>query len=286
MKNDSKIICALQNDKLVYIEEVESGIKCNCYCHACGEPLIARKGNIKKHHFAHKSGTECHYGCQTSLHLMAKDILSKIKKIKLPALGILFDGAHKEKKVLPSKNIDIDYVELECKIGSIIPDVVVYVDGRPLCIEIFVTHEIDEEKRNKIFEQNLPVIEVDLSDLKDNFNKDILEDIFINDSERKKWIYSPKQKEFIRKYQVIANEMIVNSSEFGFGYVNYCPIAATMYRGKPRARVFEECGWCQYFAGYVDEGDQYNYPIKIYCNGKKKIDTMEDLKRELNNRKK
>ena len=283
MKNDSKIICALQNDKIVYIDEVESGIKCNCYCQCCGEPLIARKGNIKRHHFSHKPGTECQYGYQTALHLMAKDILSNIKKITLPPLGILFCGSHSEKIVIPSKIVEIERVELEHKIGDIIPDVAIYVAGKPLYIEIFVTHEIDEEKKNKIIDNDIPVIEIDLSDLKDDFDRDMLIELFLNESERKKWIHSPKQKEYIKLYQSVANKTKIYFSDFGSGeYVNYCPIATKLYWGKPRARIFEECGWCEYFAGYVGVRGLENPPDKIYCNGRKKIDTVEELKRELN----
>ena len=36
--------CALKEGKLVYIDDVERGLKCGCTCPACGEALIARKG--------------------------------------------------------------------------------------------------------------------------------------------------------------------------------------------------------------------------------------------------
>lgn len=66
------MVYALKNGKTVHISEVESGLKCECICPACGEALIARKGKKVIHHFAHKSTEECEYGYQTSLHLVAR----------------------------------------------------------------------------------------------------------------------------------------------------------------------------------------------------------------------
>lgn len=68
---------ALKDNSLVHISEVESGLQCGCKCPACGETLIARKGDKVIHHFAHKSTVECEFGYQTSLHLAAKKVISE-----------------------------------------------------------------------------------------------------------------------------------------------------------------------------------------------------------------
>ena len=56
-----KIIYALKDGCLVSIEDVESGIACGCKCPACNENLVAKKGKIKIHHFAHSSTTNCEF---------------------------------------------------------------------------------------------------------------------------------------------------------------------------------------------------------------------------------
>ena len=38
------LIYGLQNNKIINIENVESGLACNCQCPSCGEKLVAKKG--------------------------------------------------------------------------------------------------------------------------------------------------------------------------------------------------------------------------------------------------
>lgn len=71
---------ALRNNSIVSISDVESGLKCGCVCPACGERLIAKKGKIMMHHFAYYSGENGAYGYESSLHLAAKDIITKAPK--------------------------------------------------------------------------------------------------------------------------------------------------------------------------------------------------------------
>lgn len=88
--NRLNLVYAIKDGAGISIEDVESGLKCGCVCPACGEPLVAKKGTKVMHHFAHHSGSTCEYGYETSLHLMAKDILLRTKKITIPAVYVEF----------------------------------------------------------------------------------------------------------------------------------------------------------------------------------------------------
>ncbi|MGN5043167.1 competence protein CoiA family protein [Aeromonas sp. 3P] len=39
---------------IVSIEDVPSGKACGCTCIDCNEPLVAKKGEVNRHHFAHE----------------------------------------------------------------------------------------------------------------------------------------------------------------------------------------------------------------------------------------
>ena len=146
-KKQLNLTYALKNNLLVHISDVERGKNCQCVCPACNEPLIAKKGEKVLHHFAHSTGHVCEYGYETSLHLAAKDILLQAKKMIIPSVKIHFPHTHKRDELISNaQEISIDAVELEKRIDSIIPDIVVNCNGKRFIIEIFVTHRIDDSK--------------------------------------------------------------------------------------------------------------------------------------------
>lgn len=69
---------------MVDIADVPSGLACGCICASCGESLVARKGEVKQWHFAHKSGSECAGAIETALHRAAKQILLQHPQIMVP----------------------------------------------------------------------------------------------------------------------------------------------------------------------------------------------------------
>ena len=72
-------------NKLVDVDEVENGKKCNCICPSCKMTLNAKQGEVNEHHFAHahKAETICHYSYWVSVRDMAKQILLETKYIHL-----------------------------------------------------------------------------------------------------------------------------------------------------------------------------------------------------------
>lgn len=49
----------IETGEVVSIDDVPSGLKCNCICPNCNVRLIAKKGKKNVHHFAHVNGAEC-----------------------------------------------------------------------------------------------------------------------------------------------------------------------------------------------------------------------------------
>ena len=170
MKGKCKLPAALDSeDKLVLVDKALPGEVYNCP--ACKEIVIAKKGQKKVHHFAHKSGSNCQYGYQTSVHLMAKEIIEKTHRIIIPGRG----------------KVDVDEVIVETKLGSIIPDILVICDGKKYIIEVLVTHQVDDEKKEKIKVLDISAIEVNLSDYKQMVDEKALENE----------LYRPERSEFV-----------------------------------------------------------------------------------------
>ena len=166
-----------RDGKIVRISEVEKGKACNCFCPACGDNLIAKKGNIKVHHFAHCGiHGECAEAGETAIHLMAKDIIAQQKRITLPSYFV------DSYKCLHSHHTEIERYEIEATVKwgnlTIRPDLIAYPTvGDPFAIEIAVTHFIDEEKKEKFRLLGLSVIEVNLSHINREIKQEQLDSI-------------------------------------------------------------------------------------------------------------
>ncbi|GAA0695345.1 hypothetical protein GCM10009104_23810 [Marinobacterium maritimum] len=160
------------------IDDVESGLKCNCVCPECGSPLIAKKGPIKADHFSHYKATEQQACRETAVHLMAKHVLSNATTILFPTYRCQSKEVYSYLREPFGSAREFFLEPLEVSNGreevylsehQIKPDVMcsTVVEGLELevAIEVAVTHEVDEDKARKIAAADLTSFEIDLSDL-------------------------------------------------------------------------------------------------------------------------
>ncbi len=195
-----KIIYALKDGCLVSIEDVESGIACGCKCPACNENLVAKKGKIKIHHFAHSSTTNCEHAFESSLHLLAKEIFKNSKYFVIPKVTF---GNYEPICLEEEKPIKIKSVDVEKYINDIKPDIILEDENEnKYCIEIFVTHKVDSEKLTKIKELKLNTLEFDLSKIKKLVTYEELENMLLNDVSIMKWLYHEKIENAENKYGI------------------------------------------------------------------------------------
>ena len=68
-----KIPYAEKNGRLIHVSRVERGLDCGCVCPVCKGPVLARKGRVVRHHFAHHTRGEC--SPETVLHQVGKRLL-------------------------------------------------------------------------------------------------------------------------------------------------------------------------------------------------------------------
>ena len=202
--------------KTKYISEVESGRK-GYYCLGCSAEVEARKGDIRSHYFAHvptdvKIERKCTYSDETYRHKIAKEILQRIKKIKVPILykypPVGMSGPRmklREAQIIEAVTVkverqiyededgiirygsNIDFEKNKNKHLLIQPDVTFFdKEGQPiLLIELVATHKINKEKLSKIKRLGIDTVQVTIP----KESEEAIEKCFYK-TDRTKWIFN------------------------------------------------------------------------------------------------
>jgi hypothetical protein len=272
----------LKEGELVEVSEVERGLQCGCFCPNCNSPLIARKGGGMIHHFAHKNEGNCKGALETTLHLGAKDILDRFKKIMLPPV-ITFLRWDYSILLYNEQTLVFDKISLEKRLDDIIPDIIIEIQGKELIIEIAVSHYIDNRKKEKIERLNISTLEIDLRKYKKHINFKELEDILINTSKHKSWIYNTKEQNFIKEIKGVGKEMgIIKRGTHH--HVDHCPLHVRNWEGRTYANYDVDCFKCNFNFG--NRYDDLNSQDWITCLGHAKmkvIDIIIKYKAKTNN---
>lgn len=263
------ITYALKDGKPVHVSEVERGMACGCTCAACGEPLVARKGKVKAHHFAHKSdGNSCGYGYQSSLHLMAKEAIAEMGYIWLPDLYVnVGNGAGNQMLLEEARSVTVDEVLLERRVGGVVPDVVIKSGDEQFLLEVYVTHAVDSRKRQKMEAAGLSAMELDLHDIDGEIDKEYIQELMLGHTDRKYWACSPEVPEWKERYRDAADVRGITHGEDG-DCVYGCPRAYDRKYGEKWAGV-TRCANCRFCMGRTDDD--------VYCFGREGIPFPEDI---------
>lgn len=256
-----------KDGKTVCVSDVPRGISCDCLCPHCGAPLLARKGNVRKHHFAHAKGMECQHGYEASVHLLAKEVFQETKTLCLPRFAVRREYATGKERILihnsrRSKNRDceihdpelielmrdyaadtpfyaddkqkppvtFDEILVEQFRGDVKPDAVAIKDGHELFVEFMFSHAVDNDKYEKLVGSESACVEIDLSNVKLKNDRDSDFNTmakYLTDKSNIRWIYYPKAIEKIR--EKLKNTKWKNHEETSSG--NYStPDAVTQKR--------------------------------------------------------
>lgn len=192
------ITFTIWNGVVVHVDEVENGLACGCLCPSCGERLVAKQGSEIAHHFAHEGGNDCKGGVQTALHLAAKAILLREKRMILPVLRVTASatdeggGRHDATASLSSREVVFDEVSEETRFGGLIPDICAKVRERLLFVEVAVSHFVDDGKLRRLAEAGVATVEIDLSGAADGWDWVGLLHAIVEQTDNKEWLFNPK----------------------------------------------------------------------------------------------
>lgn len=258
--NDIQEYALNENGEPIHINQIDkshNGLACNCTCPICGESLIARKGNGgKAPHFAHKQDSPCthpEYIKQTNIHAMAEQIFLEEKEIELPSLSS--QAGNFIAYFFRGGKWQIEEVELEKKISDFIPDIILKKGNIILLVEIYVTHAIDENKKNKIIEANLPVIEIDLSEfVHEDMTKEELR-LHLKEITRMNWIHLPSAIRKIINFNKTKKTYQISMPNLE---IKDCP------QSRPGRKVTKEtCSNCPFFVGSNDDHVDCLYSFRL-----------------------
>jgi len=167
----------------------------------CSDPerrLILKVSKNKNPFFSHHSGYGHDIRPETLLHKLAIKWFKDRTDFEVPE-GI--SGNRRIKK--QTLNLDVNKTQLEYSLKEIRPDVKLNtIGGFEFAIEIFVTNDISDLKKELLYQSGIPTLRIDLSDFyklnKDKCREDkvFVEqhlDSLLNNINLKKWLVCPKE---------------------------------------------------------------------------------------------
>ncbi|MDR6524588.1 hypothetical protein J2789_007305 [Variovorax paradoxus] len=180
------------SNRFVHVTEVERGLACDCRCAECGEPVIARQGDVREHHFAHSSNAQpCASSYESDLHRFAKRVIVEagglavsVNTAAARALGLGDDLG-------PCVLLTCPSIEEEAVVGNRRPDLLAATTtGVSVGIEVAYSSFCDLQKRRDYEDLCLPALEIDLQSFTPTaFNVGLVEHALLKDLACKSWLW-------------------------------------------------------------------------------------------------
>lgn len=225
----------LSSGRLVSVDEVASGLECNCVCDCCGASMVARKGEVNVHHFGHapKSTSEekpCTFNFKRGCFWVIKQILEESvgSNIELPDYELsLSNNLARHQKLIHVTSASSPVYD-----GLLSFDVPQNHETAQAIIKI------GEYKLRLIFgfktpfkplirsSDNCPEVFVDLTNVYTAYEKErkpfiqIIK-VHVFSDQYKEWLYHPRQVKCKAEFDTVCAEIIANQKK------------ATPFRFKP-----------------------------------------------------
>jgi len=198
--------------------------------------------------------TDCSGGVESSLHFLAKKVLSTHQSIVLPRQEIRFPG---ERGRFPQHAFRVTSAQVETKFGEIVPDVLIDIYGITLAVEILVTHKVDERKAEQFRKMGLLAIEIDLSRVDRELPESDIARLVVGGGGHKYWV----NFDYKKAVKLLFPEplTIVRNKHVGLRVVG-CPKPMQVWEGKKYSAP-TDCTGCKFFLMRSTSAPQ------VYCSG-------------------
>jgi hypothetical protein len=121
------------------------------------------------------------------LHRLAKQLIAYGNALALPEVAVEYDG--RRRRVRSAVTIRPEGAALEPGLDGLRPDILVTMAGRPLLVEVAVTHFCGPEKLALIQGRRLAAVEIDLSRVARDAPPEVLEHAVLHSAPRR-WLWN------------------------------------------------------------------------------------------------
>ncbi|MBQ6797423.1 MAG: hypothetical protein IJP10_05330 [Clostridia bacterium] len=265
----------------VHISQAQRGASCGCVCPACGDLLVARKGDEVKHHFAHTTKDDCENGYLASICFAFKKAIDRLGRIYLPAFmknRTITDEGSGLHVIIPESRIAIEKVDIT-KRGGAVTGLMAYYKSKPLIINILTSYSTEKSRdMAKVRAVGLPVIEIDLS-REEDINDELINRLLTAQSDLVYWVYNKKAESIWDAMTAKCSKLSVSGTDNAI-YTMGCPVPKMRTDGI-YCYIKTKCAMCEYFFGLYGFGEE-RY---ILCSRQSVITEPADLKLTLKERK-
>ncbi len=205
-----------ESEQLVDVGNVKQGNACGCICPSCKTPLVARHGEEKAWHFAHRSQNvhnetrkQCEYSFAVSVRLMIRQLSNNGLKFRTPqfessvqAFSEYFHESYEYGYVVTKESLlELKDVQVGTPFCGVTVDVLGNVNGVPFVV--FVTYRErsipSELKHPSITKCGVVELNVDalprLFKQEDNGQyQEVLRRYIEDKADGKAWIYHPREQ--------------------------------------------------------------------------------------------
>ena len=178
--------------RFVFVSEVPRGLACQCRCVVCGEPLIARQGAVREHHFAHASGREpCAVSHESLLHRYAKQVIEEAGGLAAPMSEVVVAQLGLDADSLPAGQLRLPSIEVERSVQDLRPDLLGHTEaGAAVAIDVAYASFCDLVKVERFAALRLPALEIDLRAFTpEAFDPEAVKALVLHELSSKVWLW-------------------------------------------------------------------------------------------------
>lgn len=169
MMHENKIPFGERDGDLFRAFEVENGLRCNCICPGCRQPLnAANNGEKVVPHFRHAQSNDCTTGFREGVRRSAVALIVQHKQLMLPAfldvarITTASGRALEEKVELPPVAVTADSVERFVELDGLRGHAILHLSGRKLIVRIKMSSRMEHERYRQFQALEHSSMEIDL----------------------------------------------------------------------------------------------------------------------------